>query len=546
MRSRREAKRGPKHSGRSRWQQYWFPSAASASALMRSTAVIACAFILCAAISMVINPAAFSKFFFAPETLPELTGRSRSYYWDIALYGQLALQPACSAFYPLWADIIRWVFHPQTIVEAGRGFLVMATGLFGGALPLGLWLFQKTLGQRVGFGVALAYTLSPMAIFRVNGYSEGLFGVLSLLLLWVLLPLSRPTVDQRPGTERSRENLTAENFIEENLTAENLAAGNLVWPAMGWARWLALSGVTGLMALARPVMVQVVAAAIATLVTLLFFAWCKTRLNAPKAFVQHCQTVYRQPLHATGLLSLSAVVGYAVYGEFCLRTRGSFFAPFQDQALWKKAVGIHPELLLFPKSPLIDLLALYLPGLVLVVGFVWAYFAVTGRNLVGFVPRSPRWFLLCGYPPALILGYGIQSLRLKFLPQKPSLAPSPPSDAIPQTLPSEIRAPAATDLGTTGLETTGFRAINLETNYVFWFSVYFALSHSAIAFFTQDRLVSLGRYVFALPFIFLALGYLLRILPSKVAYAILSGLSGISAIWLIHQWVAYGSHKWLG
>ena len=86
----------------------------------------------------------------------------------------------------------------------------------------------------------------------------------------------------------------------------------------------------------------------------------------------------------------------------------------------------------------------------------------------------------------------------------------------------------------------------LGQNYLFWFSVYFALSHSAIAFLTQDRLVSLGRYVFALPFIFLALGYVLRSLPSKKAKPMVYGLLGISVLYLINQWVDYGFHKWLG
>ena len=46
-------------------------------------------------------------------------------------------------------------------------------------------------------------------------------------------------------------------------------------------------------------------------------------------------------------------------------------------------------------------------------------------------------------------------------------------------------------------------------SYTFWFALYFACSHSAIVFLTQDRLVSLGRYIFGQPFVFLALGYLL-------------------------------------
>ena len=45
---------------------------------------IALAFILCAAIGMALNPLSFDKFWATPQALPKLTGRSLSYYWDIA------------------------------------------------------------------------------------------------------------------------------------------------------------------------------------------------------------------------------------------------------------------------------------------------------------------------------------------------------------------------------------------------------------------------------------------------------------------------------
>jgi hypothetical protein len=475
--------------------------------VMKATLAIALAFISCAAIGMAINPQAWSKFFEVPAALPVFTGRSRSYYWDIALYGELALKQTCSAFYPLWSWLIRGLWQPSTLIQAGRGFLVTATGLFFGSLPLVVWVFQKGLGRRdLGFGMALLYALSPMAIFRVNGYSEGLFGVLSLLWMGVLLPMQRLP---QAGVPSAR---------------------------MGRVRWWALGILTGLMALARPVLVQTVAAAIATLVTLLVLAYCQSPPASAKAwgqFWRHCQTTYRQPFQATVWLGFTAGLGYSVYGGWCWISRGSFFAPFQDQALWKKALGVHPELLLFPKSPLIDLWALYLPGLLLVLGLIVTYRQVTGKNLAALVPRSPLWLLLCVYPPALILGYCGQVLRLKLSGDRD---PASPSQGRIDQESGFCKEPSSESLSEN----------SLSENYLFWFSVYFAFSHSAIAFFTQDRLVSLGRYVFALPFIFLALGYILRSLPPRIANPMVYGLAGISALYLINQWVDYGFHKWLG
>jgi len=455
---------------------------------------IAITFILCAAIGMAINPQAFDKFWITPQTLPEFTGRSRSYYWDIASYGEMVLKPICSAFYPLWPWLIRWLWQPQTLIEAGRGFLVTATILFFVSLPLLVWVFQKSLGQRdVGFGMALLYSLSPMAIFRVNGYSEGLFGLLSLFWIGVMLPLSSLP---RQHSER-----------------------------IGWSRWVAIGILTGLMSVTRPVLVQIVGAAIASLAMLFLFAYIQWMPTSVKETFQQYKTHYSQQIQATALLSVSAFLGYSIYGAFCWSTRGSFLAPFHDQSLWKKALGIRLELLFLPKSPLIDLLALYLPGLILVMGLIMTYTKITGQNWSKFVPRSPSWFILCLYPPALILGYGIRAVWLKSRTSRPLYSQS-----------QQIQSQQIQDEGSK----------SLGENYLFWFSVYFALCHSAICFFTQNRLVSLGRYVFASPFIFLAMGYLFCRLPAKVSYRALSGLCGISALYLITQWINYGYHKWLG
>lgn len=433
--------------------------------------LLAAAFVICAAIGMLINSPAFYKLFSLPSEIPVFAGRSRSYYWDISAYTAMALHGTCTAFYPLWSLLIRVLFHPQTAIEAARGFQISAIALFFGSLPLVVRVFQTSIQDRVlAFLMALAYVLSPLAIFRVIGYTEGLFGVLSLGFLWALSwnPKRRP-----------------------------------------WIQMILLCAVTALMSLTRPILAQMIGASVAAIATIFGFEWLKLSPMSGQAFLRSWWDKYARISTIAVLTSISAFAGYSIYGVFCLRSRGNFFAPFQDQSLWKKSIGFRPDLLLFPKSPWVDLLALYLPLLILVIGLAVVYANLNRAEW--FVPRSPLWLILFAYPPLFILIYWVAARR------------NPPTP-IPKTA-----------IG-----------LALSENYLFWFCVYFALAHSVIAFLTQDRLVSLGRYVFALPFVFLAIGVLLECFPSQKRYSLLLGLSGVSALLLVQQWIDYGYHNWLG
>jgi hypothetical protein len=66
----------------------------------------------------------------------------------------------------------------------------------------------------------------------------------------------------------------------------------------------------------------------------------------------------------------------------------------------------------------------------------------------------------------------------------------------------------------TRLQTSDYTK-TLGKNYLFWFCVYFPVFHSVLIFFTRDRLYSLGRYIFGVPFFFVALGYLCCCVPGK-------------------------------
>ena len=457
---------------------------------------------LCAAIGMVINPQSFTKFFFLPAVSPPLDFNrlvSKSYYWDVTAYGYMTLKDMCVAFYPLWPWLIRTLFHPQSIDQAALQFRIVATGLSFASIPLLLWILQKSLQRRLLiFLIALMYYVSPMSIFRFNGYTESLFDFLNLLLLGTLLP---------------------ENRLTPRLK-------------------LAIVGILGfLLGITRAVLVQNVFSAVAALITISCFARLESQKFSGQIVINQAKDRYRHLTQTTIVLSLSTLIGYTLYGIQCLRLRGDFFTPFKDQELWRKSLGLRLELLLFPKSFLIDLLGLYAPILIFLIAVLLVYTKIRQKTPLLFVPQSPWWGLLSVYPPLLIGFYLATSFRLKVN----LLSQLGNSNAQLK----DSAAAIARHPGLITLQSTDFTR-TLSENYVFWFCLYFALSHSAIVFLTQDRMISLGRYIFAEPFFFIAIGYLCRCIPSRKTDTILLWSAAISALYLVLQWINYGHDAFLG
>jgi hypothetical protein len=464
--------------------------------------LITLSFGLCAAIGMVINPQSFYKFFFLPSVSPALDFNrlvSKSYYWDVTAYGYMALKDMCLAFYPLWPWLIKNLFHPQSIDQAAWQFRLVATTLSLASIPLFLWILQQSLQRRLlVFLVALLYYVSPMSIFRFNGYTESLFAFLNLLLLATLLP---------------------ENRLNP-----------------GWK--LVIVGLLGgLLGTTRAVLVQNMFSAVAALVTVCSLAALQNPVISLPAIAHQAKHRYGQLSQTTIVLSLSTLVGYSIYGGQCLRLRGDFFTPFKDQELWRKSLGLRPELLLFPKSFLIDLLGLYAPILLLLVAVWLVYHKITHQTPLMLVPRSPWWGFLAIYPPLWMVVYIATTFRLKMKQAEQFRDHS-------TEFKLNARAIAYTN-GLTKLQSTEFTH-TLSASYVFWFCIYMSLSHAAIVFFTQDRMISLGRYIFAEPFFFIAIGYLCRCIPSRQPDAILLWLAAISACYLVLQWVNYGHNAFLG
>jgi hypothetical protein len=83
-------------------------------------------------------------------------------------------------------------------------------------------------------------------------------------------------------------------------------------------------------------------------------------------------------------------------------------------------------------------------------------------------------------------------------------------------------------------------------DYTFWFSAAFAACHSGIVWMTQPDFHSLARYVFAVPFFFVALGGVLSGWPRRVALALLWVGLVLSAIYLANWWGRFARLSWLG
>ena len=451
--------------------------------IVNSSLLIASAFLLCAALGMLINPDAFHKFFSPVQLVPDPPPpeTSRSYYWDLQGYADIVLNNSCLAFYPLWPLLIRILFHPQNVEQAAHNFLLVSTVIFFLSIPLLIWVFSKSLkNDYLALLSVLAFYLSPIAIFRVIGYTESLFSVLSVVLIWLCLP-------------------------QTNLSLT--------------LRLILVFFLTLIMGLTRPILIPFILASLGAIVTIFYFESLKINTHNWSSWLITIKK-YVQEIKITLTLWISSLLAYSIYGFFCWQARGDFFAPFKDQKNWGTKLGLHLELLLIPKSQFVDLLGLYFPLLVLLIAFICIYCKIKKQNLIVWQPKSILWNILFFYPPLLILTYIFNWLNLKN---------------------KSIRK----NNFLKNIKNYNYLE-NLSANYIFWFCVYFPVIHSLIIFFTRDRLYSLGRYIFGVPFFFLALGYLCCCIPGKKTYQTLWWFIGISAVALVEQWVNYGQNKWLG
>jgi hypothetical protein len=387
---------------------------------------------------MWLSPDALHRFF-----SPRPGIYDTEHYENIARAGYYYIPSV--AFYPLWPLIGRFLFGHLS-GDMTYYLSRFSACLFFISIPLLYQTFKQALNPRLAWMVVLAFAINPMSIPHVIGYTESLFSLFSAIFFWSLLP------------------------------------GNKLSPQ--W-RAIALFGTSFLMSLTRPVLLMLLVGSLAAYATILLFAAIKNRSTKLLDLAKNNLDV----LNATGTIWIGAISGYSLYGFYCLQARGNFFAPFDAQKYWfNKRLGIHwLQISTHFSNYLWDLLALYIPILLLVFALIFVYLQVSQKQL---------------------------SNRFK------------PLQKIYQSLDPQ--------------------AETLSTNYLFWLCAYFTVCFPIITLFTQDHLASLGRHVFGIPFVFLTIGYFCLYFPSRTINKIMFVLIVASGITLIQWWGRYGIYTWIG
>ncbi len=443
--------------------------------ILINSLIILIAFIFVTAIGMSIENLSFFKYISLNnlETALASDFPHKSYYWDIEHYGNMALKSQCIAFYPLWSWLIKNVFHPKNLDQAAYYFRFTSLTIFIISIPLFFSFCEKLFKNRkLSLIISLLFTLNPFAIFRVIGYTESLFTFFTILLFY------------------------------------------LIRNKMTWFNLLLISIIIIILSLTRPILIQFTFSAIITCLTLILLENKTLSYSQITIFLKEKINYIKLTL----TIIISSIIGYSIYGIFCLQTRNNFFAPFTDQKLWNKKLGFHPELLLFPKSLLYDIWGFYFPILIIILA---CFFIISNykKNFKLWIPQSKFWYILLIYPPLFIIVYIYKQLKIN-----------------------------KNKTYSQNLKIKGYKLyLKLKNNYLFWFCSYFSLSQSIIVFLTQDRLHSLARYIFAISFFFISLGIILScFIKSKNDYNILWFALGISGITLIDQWIKYGQNSWIG
>lgn len=88
---------------------------------------------------------------------------------------------------------------------------------------------------------------------------------------------------------------------------------------------------------------------------------------------------------------------------------------------------------------------------------------------------------------------------------------------------------------------------HLTDDYIFWFCLFFAFCHSMIAFLSYDIFMSLGRHVFGIPAIFIAMAMFSRLFrQSRIKTFVLNFYLFTSFIYLAMWWGRFAKGSWAG
>jgi hypothetical protein len=424
------------------------------------------AFIFCTAIATIINPHIFISFF---------SNTPSKLFYDVEHYANLVINPTCNAFYPLWPWLISKLGTPKTVDDAAFYFRIVGSLLSLMSIPLFiLFLKQNIKSYKITFLIVGLYAINPLSVFRMIGYTESIFSVLSLIFLILLSKL-------KPVSKISIRYISTLIFIFLS---------------------------SFLLSLTRPFIIQAVFSSVLALASILLINKFQNNKNFNQYFKIYGINTF--------VICLGTVVGYCVYGYYCLQTRGDFFAPFHDQKAWGKQLGIYPQLFFIPLTSA-DFTAIYLPIIALILSWLICI-SINFRKLDFVSPKLWQWILLFAYPPAFMAFYSSDLKKINSSHRSTNL--------------KEINLTQA--------------AKNISTSYLFWFCVYFALIHSIIIVFSDQKLTSLRRFIFGTPYFFVVIAYVSNCFPTRKVTKLLLWLLGFSGIWLVQYWLDYANGVWIG
>lgn len=327
-------------------------------------------FLLCFTVATLIEPYTFQKFFSAESiqaiaNMKDVTNKD-SYYFDVHYYANMTIKDQCIAFYPMLPWLVRNLFRPPTFEQAVVGLKIVSCVCFLIGTPFFFYLVKKiSNNNNSAFLLTLLYTISPMVIFRVIGYTEGFFSLLSLILIWLIT-----------NTELNKKYVYICTFV-----------------------------VVGIMSLTRPIALQVIFSASISLITIILL----DQLNNGFKFKESLQNIkdkYQSLIYLSLIMIVGSAIAYSIYGFICVQLRGDFFAPFADQKLWGKSLGFYPQIFLPFQFPFFEQMALYFPTIFLIILIVSLYSFVKRKQIEIFLPKlSIWWCLLAIYPPFLVVVY---------------------------------------------------------------------------------------------------------------------------------------------
>lgn len=408
--------------------------------------------------------------------------------YDLGHYLNLAANPKCWAFYPLWPNVIHAV-NQLTGANAARSAIGTSIIFFVGSLALANSWLKKNASTYSSFKTTwLLIVLSPMSVFMLNGYSEALFSLLS----WLLIILATAFFDSEAPIALEKPKVPGKPLLAVLIIVISIFIGYC-----------------------RPSLPQVV---VAIAVTML----------AERIYTNDTSSTVKSKTASLSLIILiGCMLGYSLYGMQCVREGGIFLQPFASQSNdWDKSVGFRPWFLLSTRSPIYDLWGLYYPVALLALGA--STLAPRIKDITSAVSSRKDWFsyLFLVYPPASLTLALLINLRNKTRSDKYFLT-----------------VEAASNRAAEVFELEKFR-------FIFFYSISFSAAHSAIVFLTQENyLYSLGRYIFGQPYFYVALSIYLPAMYSsapKRMHNISTVSILLSGFLLLDQLIKYGRNTWAG